>query len=134
MDVITPDLARQALTAEAHEARADSPAQRRDFEAAAQAYRQAIESAPYEDEILHLSLGGVLSELGRHAQALANLEVAVQINPASEGVARNLAICRANVSVRRLMGDSAVSGHRGLAVAVCGGLWLRRGQVAGANG
>jgi HEAT repeat protein len=97
MDVITPELASEALTAKAHEARADSLAQRGDFEAAALAYQQAIESAPYADEILYMSLGGVLSELRRHAQALANLEVAVQINPANEDVVRNLAICRKNV-------------------------------------
>lgn len=95
-DTVTPDLARQALQAKQHEQQADSFAQNRKFNEAAEEYRRAIEIAPYEDEILYMSLGGVLSEIRSHTEALWYLEIASEINPTNEDVARNLKICRMN--------------------------------------
>ena len=95
-DLVTPDLARRALEAKQHEQRADSLAQSREFKEAAEEYKKAIDIAPYEDEILFMSLGGVLSELREYTEALENLETASAINPLNEDVARNLGICRMN--------------------------------------
>jgi hypothetical protein len=53
-------------------------------------------TAPYEDEILFMSLGGVLSELHAYPEALRYLETASAINPLNEDVARNLKIARTN--------------------------------------
>jgi tetratricopeptide (TPR) repeat protein len=101
MDLVTPDLARQAIEAKHHERRADSYAQNRDFKQAAEEYRRAILTAPYEDEILFMSLGGVLSELHAYSDALRYLEIASAINPLNEDVDRNLKICRANATTPR---------------------------------
>jgi len=95
-DLVTPDLARQAIEAKHHERRADSCAQSREFKEAAEEYSRAIRTAPYEDEILFMSLGGVLSELHAYPEALRNLETASAINPLNEDVARNLKIARTN--------------------------------------
>jgi len=95
-DLVTPDLARQAIQAKQHEHQADSLAQNRKFNEAAEEYKHAIRIAPYEDEILYMSLGGVLSELREHTEALQYLEIASAINALNEDVARNLGICRMN--------------------------------------
>lgn len=95
-DLVTPNLARQAIEAKQHEQRADSLAQSREFKEAAEEYKKAIEIAPYEDEILYMSLGGVLSFLREFTESLENLEIASAINPLNEDVARNLRICRMN--------------------------------------
>jgi HEAT repeat protein len=95
-DLVTPDLARQAIEAKYHERRADSCAQNREFKEAAEEYSRAIRTAPYEDELLFMSLGGVLSELHAYPEALRYLETASSINPLNEDVARNLKIARTN--------------------------------------
>ena len=95
-DLVTPSLASQAIKAKHHERRADSCAQTREFEQAVQEYIGAIRAAPYEDELLFMSLGGVLSEMHAYPEALRYLEIAAAINPLNEDVARNLKIARTN--------------------------------------
>lgn len=99
-DLVTPDLARQATQAKQHEQLADSLAQNRKFKEAVEEYKHAIRMAPYEDEILYMSLGGVLSAIREHTDALQYLETASSINPLNEDVARNLKICRMNAGKR----------------------------------
>jgi len=98
--LVTPDLARQALQAKQHEQRADSFAKGGKFRQAAEEYKRAIRTAPYEDEILYMSLGGVLSEIREYTDALQYLEIAAAINPQNEDVARNLAIASMNARTR----------------------------------
>jgi hypothetical protein len=95
-DLITPDLACQGLQAKKHEHQAEELTQNHDLDRAVQEYRYAIEIAPYEDELLYMSPGGVLSELREHKEALRYLEIASEINPTHQDVARNLRICRMN--------------------------------------
>ena len=92
--LVTPDLARQALKAKQHEQRADNLAHSHRFQEAAKEYKLAIEVAPYEDEILHMSLGGVLSQLSQHEEAIHYLEIASQINPHNNDVVMNLAFAK----------------------------------------
>ena len=99
-NMVTPDVARQALQAKHHEHRADELAQLRRFPEAAEEYKRAIEIAPYEDEILYMSLGGVLSEIREPTEALHYLEIASELNPTNEDVARNLRICEYELARR----------------------------------
>ncbi|GAA2164246.1 HEAT repeat protein [Humibacillus xanthopallidus] len=95
-DLVTPALAHQALSAKAYEHRADAFAQNREFSSAADEYREAIRTAPYEDEVLWMSLGGVLSELRAYPDALEALQTAYAINPTNDDVIRNLSVAQAN--------------------------------------
>ncbi|HET8987537.1 MAG TPA: HEAT repeat domain-containing protein [Humibacillus sp.] len=95
-DLVTPALARQAMEAKDHESRADDHARDREFTQAVEEYLHAIRTAPYEDEVLWMSLGGVLSELRAYSDALGYLETAYAINPLNDDVIRNLAIAQAN--------------------------------------
>jgi tetratricopeptide (TPR) repeat protein len=95
-DLVTPALARQAMDARDHERRADEYAREREFTKAVGEYMQAIRTAPYEDEIFYMSLGGVLSELHAYSEALSYLQTASAINPDNQDVARNLKLAQAN--------------------------------------
>jgi tetratricopeptide (TPR) repeat protein len=70
------------------------------YQKAVKEYKIAIEIAPYEDEILYMSLGSVLSELGEYKAALQYYEIALEINPFNERVASNLAIIKMNAGMR----------------------------------
>lgn len=95
-DLVTPTLARQTLSAKEHEHRAEVCAQDREFARAAEEYREAIRTAPYDDEVLWMSLGGVLSELRAYPEALEALQTAYAINPTNGDVIRNLSVALAN--------------------------------------
>jgi Flp pilus assembly protein TadD len=98
--IVTPEMARQALEAKKHEGNADSLAKSRRFGEAVEEYRRAIQIAPYEDEILWMSLGGALAEAGDFKAAIQSYEVALEINPRNSRVSRNLALVKAQAGVR----------------------------------
>lgn len=97
---ITPELARQALKAKQHEHQADNYAHSGQYQKAVKEYKIAIETAPYEDEILYMSLGGALSLLGEYKAAFQYYEIALEINPLNERVAGNLANLKKKTGIR----------------------------------
>ncbi len=92
--VITPNLARQALKAKKHEHQAEHLVSSGKYGEAVKEYKLAIEIAPYKDELLYMSVGAILAELGKNREALRYLEIAHEINPLNERVAKNLATGR----------------------------------------
>ena len=95
--LITPELARQTLKTKQHERKADRLAQSGKYVKSEREYKLAIEISPYEDEVLYMSLGGVLAELGRYEEAIQYLGIAHTINPYNERVIRNMTIVRMKI-------------------------------------
>jgi tetratricopeptide (TPR) repeat protein len=98
--IVTPELASQALKAKKHEQQADGLAKMGRYREAIKEYIQAIHIAPYEDEILYMSLGAMYTYIDDYPEALKYLEIAHKINPDNERVAMNLQGVREYISFR----------------------------------
>lgn len=88
--VVTPAVAKQALEAKKRELDAERHYQLGHCCEALQAYYRAIAIAPYEDDILYLSVGVVLSELGEHEKAHQYFAAALEIDPRNKWITRQL--------------------------------------------
>lgn len=86
--LVTPAVAQQTLAAKDYERCADRFYRQGYFQAAIQAYCCAIALAPYEDDILYLSVGVVYFELGELELARQYFAAAVEVNPRNECIAR----------------------------------------------
>jgi hypothetical protein len=91
---ITPKIARQALASRRHSDKADTLASEGNFKNALSEYKKAIEKAPYDDDVVYRSIGGVLIQLGDYRQAIRYLTMAVDINPHDTIASQNLAYAK----------------------------------------
>jgi len=92
---VTPDIARQAVASRKHSDEGDALAADGEFQKATTEYKKAIKAAPYHDDVVYRSLGGVLIQQGKFAEAVRYLKMALEINPHDTVASQNLAYANA---------------------------------------